>query len=32
VAETLAYVSTGIETSLQSIMPVRSKISRANWC
>jgi hypothetical protein len=28
--ETLTYVSIGVETSLQSTMPARSRISRVN--
>jgi hypothetical protein len=32
VVETLAYVSMGVETSLQSTMLARSRTSRANWC
>jgi hypothetical protein len=31
VAETLACVSTGVETDLQSTMLVRSRMSRVNW-
>jgi hypothetical protein len=30
-AETLTYVSTGVETGLQSTMPACSRMSRANW-
>jgi hypothetical protein len=29
-SETLSYVSTGVETGLQSTMPVHSRTSRAN--
>jgi hypothetical protein len=30
-AETLAYVFMGVETDLQSTMPVRSRTLRVNW-